>query len=348
MSQVAPQRESTKTNVVDRSTTLERKTRPAAPADRPRVSDLPEKRRREHDAPVHHLDKQVAPPAAKPVRGESRPYINWPVVFWIGVLHIGALAAPFFFSWQAVVLVFALHWLTGGIGICLGFHRMITHTSFQTYRPVRWLIALIGGLAGEGSVLDWVSNHRKHHAHSDQPEDPHSPHDGGWWSHILWLFYMSSGEAHKKHVQRWSPDLLKDPGMRFIGAMFLPSNIILGLSLMAIGYGIGGWYMAMSFLTWGMFVRMCFVLHSTWFVNSASHMWGYRNYVTTDDSRNNWWVALVSYGEGWHNNHHAYPRMAPHGHRWWEVDVTFATIRLMQLCGLAWDVVDYKRGGKVE
>jgi stearoyl-CoA desaturase (delta-9 desaturase) len=165
---------------------------------------------------------------------------------------------------------------------------------------------------------------------------------------MLWLFFMSSGESHQKHIERWSPDLLKDPGMRWIGAMFLPSNVVLGLSLMAIGYGIGGWFMAMSFLTWGMFVRMCFVLHSTWFVNSASHMWGYRNYVTTDDSRNNWWVALLSYGEGWHNNHHAYPRMAPHGHRWWEVDVTFATIRLMQFCGLAWDVVDYKRGGKAE
>jgi fatty-acid desaturase len=348
MSQVASPRDGIKTNVSDRLTGLDRQANPQTAADRPRVAELPEKRRHQHDAPIHHLDKQVSDPATRPTRGESRPYINWPVVFWIGVLHIGALAAPFFFSWQAVVLVFALHWLTGGIGICLGFHRMITHTSFQTYRPIRWLIALIGGLAGEGSVLDWVANHRKHHAHSDQPEDPHSPHDGGFWSHMLWLFYMSSGEAHKKHIERWSPDLLKDPGMRWIGAMFLPTNVVLGLSLMAIGYGIGGWYMAMSFLTWGMFVRMCFVLHSTWFVNSASHMWGYRNYVTTDDSRNNWWVALVSYGEGWHNNHHAYPRMAPHGHRWWEVDVTFATIRLMQFCGLAWDVVDYKRGGKGE
>ena len=100
--------------------------------------------------------------------------------------------------------------------------------------------------------------------------------------------------------------------------------------------------MAASFVVWGMFVRLAFVLHSTWFVNSASHMWGYKNYETTDDSRNNWWVALITYGEGWHNNHHKYPRMAPHGHRWWEFDVTFMTIRLMQLCGLAWNVVDYK------
>ena len=100
-----------------------------------------------------------------------------------------------------------------------------------------------------------------------------------------------------------------------------------------------------SFVVWGVFVRLVFVLHSTWFVNSASHMWGYRNYETTDDSRNNWWVALITYGEGWHNNHHAYPRMAPHGHKWWEIDVTFLTIRVMQAFGLAWDVVDYKRRG---
>ncbi|HZL87444.1 MAG TPA: fatty acid desaturase [Pirellulaceae bacterium] len=344
MSQAAP-RLNTTLNLAGPAT-LDRKTRPMSPPDSRHISDLPEKRRHKHE--TRESKKQVPHVAAEPEPSEKRSLINWPVVFWIGVLHIGALAAPFFFSWQAVVLVFALHWLTGGIGICLGFHRLITHGSFQTWRPVKWLIALIGGLAGEGSVIDWVSNHRKHHAHSDQAEDPHSPNDGGWWSHILWLLFMSSGEAHQKHVERWSPDLLKDPVLRSVGAWFLPSNIIFGVILGAIGYAVGGWYLCASFVTWGMFVRLCFVLHSTWFVNSASHMWGYRNYVTTDDSRNNWWVALLSYGEGWHNNHHAYPRMAPHGHRWWEFDLTFRTIRLMQLCGLAWDVVDYKRGGKAD
>ena len=307
-----------------------------------------EPRLRGHKSGPNGKAGKAAAPAPQPAPDEGRKYINWPVVFWIGVMHLGALVAPFFFSWQAVVLVFALHWLTGGIGICLGFHRLITHGSFQTWRPVKWLIAVIGGLAGEGSVIDWVSNHRKHHAHSDMADDPHSPRDGGWWSHIIWLFYTASPESHRKHTERWSPDLLKDPVMRSVGSWFLPSNIVMAAILGAIGYWLGGWYMTASFVTWGMFVRLCFVLHSTWFVNSASHMWGYRNYVTTDDSRNNWWVALVSYGEGWHNNHHAYPRMAPHGHRWWEFDMTFRTIRLMQLCGLAWDVVDYKRGGKAE
>jgi fatty-acid desaturase len=283
-------------------------------------------------------------PQRKPTSGRSwRSEVNWPVVGWLALLHTGMLAAPFFFSWEAVALTFFLHWVTGGLGICLGFHRLLTHWSFQTYKPIKWLFCLVGGLAGEGSVIDWVSNHRKHHAHSDQDGDPHSPHDGPWWSHIFWLAFMQKAKAHEEHVKRWSPDLLKDPVVRFIGAMFLPSQFLFAAILGGLGYLYGGGYMAASFVVWGMFVRLVFVLHSTWFVNSASHMWGYKNYETTDDSRNNWWVALITYGEGWHNNHHAYPRMAPHGHKWWEIDTTFMAIRAMQAVGLAWDVVDYKR-----
>ena len=125
--------------------------------------------------------------------------------------------------------------------------------------------------------------------------------------------------------------------------MFLPLHIVSGAFLLLGGYWLGGGSMAVSFLVWGLFVRLVFVLHATWLVNSAAHMWGYQNYQTTDNSRNNWLVALITFGEGWHNNHHAYPRMAKQGHKWWELDPTFAVIRLMQFFGLAWDVVDYKR-----
>jgi fatty-acid desaturase len=124
--------------------------------------------------------------------------------------------------------------------------------------------------------------------------------------------------------------------------LFLPVNIISSLIIMGIGYAIGSWELAISWLVWAVALRMVLVLHATWFVNSASHMWGYKNYQTRDDSRNNWWVAIVTYGEGWHNNHHAHPRMAVHGHKWWEVDVTYMVIRLMRSVGLAWDVVDYR------
>lgn len=277
---------------------------------------------------------------------EQLPY-NWPVVGWLALLHLGALAAPFFFTWQAVVLMFALHWLTGGIGICLGFHRLLTHTSFKTHPSVRFLIALIGGLAGEGSAIDWVASHRKHHALSDQPGDPHSPHDGPWWSHMLWLGRSVYGRNWDGFAQRWAPDLAKDPSMRVLNSLAIPLHFVLGFSLFGIGYAVSGTWFAWSLVTWGVFARLVFVLHSTWLVNSASHMWGYKNYETTDDSRNNWWVALLSYGEGWHNNHHAYPRMAMHGHKWWEIDITYSTIRLMKLCGLAWDVVDYRRRNEI-
>jgi fatty-acid desaturase len=298
-----------------------------------------------HVAKLPHGPHPVVPRRAKQQSASaiaSRRYINWPNTIWLAIVHLGCLTAPLFFSWEAFALTLVLHWLTGGIGICLGFHRHLTHLSFTTYKPVRWLLAFIGGLAGEGSSIDWVANHRKHHAHSDQEGDPHSPHDGPWWSHVFWLFFWKGSKYHAEHTQKWVPDLLKDPVLRWIGYMFLPSHFLLAAAIAAAGYAYGGWYMATSFVVWGVFVRLAFVLHSTWFVNSASHMWGYRNYETTDDSRNNWWVALITYGEGWHNNHHKYPRMAPHGHKWWEVDVTYTTIRLMQMCGLAWDVVDYK------
>jgi stearoyl-CoA desaturase (delta-9 desaturase) len=195
-------------------------------------------------------------------------------------------------------------------------------------------------LSRRSSVLTWVSNHRKHHAHSDQEGDPHSPHDGPWWSHVFWLAFWRGPHYHAEHIRRWVPDLMKDPVLRWIGYMFLPSHFLLAGILAAAGYAYGGAFMATSFIVWGIFVRLVFVLHSTWFVNSASHMWGYRNYETTDDSRNNWWVALITYGEGWHNNHHAHQRLAAHGHRWWEIDVTYMVIRLLKVLGLARKVQD--------
>lgn len=265
--------------------------------------------------------------------------LDWPTVLWIGALHVGALSALYFFTWKAVVLAFVMAWITGGLGICLGYHRCLTHGSFNTYRPIRWLLAWIGGLAGEGSALNWVSVHRKHHVFSDKEGDPHSPHDGAWWSHMLWLA-PNNGRSYFEHLgKRYSPDLLKDPMFRFLDRTFLLWHFVVGAAFFAVGYF--GWdaYTGWSFVAWGMFLRLVWVLHVTWFVNSASHMWGYRNYETTDDSRNLWWVGLLAYGEGWHNNHHAFQRMAKHGHKWWEADVTYWAILAMEKVGLAWDVV---------
>lgn len=273
----------------------------------------------------------------------SRSVLDRHAIFWLTVIHVSILISPFFFTKEALVATVILHWLTGGLGICLGYHRYFTHAGFKTTEPVKWILAVLGNLSGEGSVSEWVANHRKHHAYSDQHGDPHSPHDGSWWSHMVWLLWQYPQDVHEKHIQRWAPDLAKDPALQFIARNGLLWHTMLGVALTSLGFAIGGVSMAASFLIWGMFVRLGFVLHATWFVNSASHMWGYRNYVTTDDSRNNWWVALITYGEGWHNNHHAYPRMAAHGHRWWEFDMTWWAIKALRATGLAWDVVDYKR-----
>jgi stearoyl-CoA desaturase (delta-9 desaturase) len=279
----------------------------------------------------------------------QRTAINYASIIWIVALHLGCFAAPFYFSWEGLGLMLFMHWVTGCVGVTLGFHRLLTHSSFQTWKPVRYFLATVGGFAGEGDVIEWVANHRQHHAHSDHEHDPHSPRDGSWWAHMWWLCWTFTPDAQVRHHKRWAPDLVKDPGMVWVGRMFLPSQFLLGGLIMAAGYGVGvlrgvdPWFMAISFVVWGVFVRMVAVLHTTWFVNSASHMWGYRNYETTDDSRNNWWVAIIAYGEGWHNNHHAWPRMAPHGHRWWEFDVTYCIIRMMRWTGLAWNVVDYQR-----
>jgi len=236
-----------------------------------------------------------------------------------------------------------LNWLTGGLGICLGYHRLLTHRGFVTFQPVRWTLAWLGGLAGQGSAIDWVTDHRVHHALSDQPGDPHSPREGFWWSHVVWTFRVARDQNRSKLALRWAPDLARDAGMRFLHRTFLLWHFLLAAALMAAGYAWTGWPGACSMLVWGMFVRLVFVWHGTWFVNSATHLWGYRNYETKDDSRNLWWVALLSYGEGWHNNHHAKPRLANHGHRWWEIDLTYRTIRAMERLGLVWNVVDSRR-----
>jgi stearoyl-CoA desaturase (delta-9 desaturase) len=229
--------------------------------------------------------------------------------------------------------------VTGGLGVCLGYHRLLTHSSFETYRPIRGLLALLGTLAGEGPPIMWVSMHRKHHRFSDEAGDPHSPNDGAWWSHMLWLFPRYRSEQWAQLYRQYSPDLLKEPFLRLLERTFLWWHVLLGGGLLALGWSQWNFQTGLSFLVYGLFVRLVYVLHVTWLVNSASHMWGYRNYETRDNSRNLWWVGLLAFGEGWHNNHHAYPRSAPHGHRWWEIDTTYWVIVIMRLTRIAWKVV---------
>ncbi len=259
--------------------------------------------------------------------------LDWAIILGTLFFQIGALSALFFFTWKAFFLFFILYVITG-MAVTLGYHRLLTHGSFTTYRPIKWFLAFLGQLSAEGSAAFWVAIHRKHHAFTDKEGDPHSPLDGVLWSHMLWFFPKKDQIAL---IQKYAPDIWSDPVLKWMHYLFLPILIIFAFIL----YGIGCFwdqYTALSFLAWGFLLRAWFVAHVTWCVNSASHIWGYRNYETPDESRNLWWVALLSFGEGWHNNHHAYQRMARHGHKWWEIDTTYWMICILEKCGLAWHV----------
>jgi fatty-acid desaturase len=260
--------------------------------------------------------------------------IAWAPLIWIGALHVGALLAfvPAYFTWQALGVCLILHWLTGGIGICMTYHRLLTHRSFAT-RPkaLEYVLTAIGCCASEGGPIGWVADHRRHHAHSDEEDDVHSPNRGFGWAHMFWWMTPDITSIHTpEYYQRWAPDLYKDPVLRALDRYFILFPILMGVGL----YAIGG----MPWLVWGGFVRSIFVLHTTWLVNSATHIWGYRTHETRDHSTNLWWVALLTYGEGWHNNHHAFQTSARHGLRWWEVDPTYMAIRFMSYFGLTYAI----------
>lgn len=250
--------------------------------------------------------------------------INWTVIAFMVFIHAGALFGPFTFSWSALALAVLLHWITGGLGITLGFHRLITHRSFTTPKWFEYVLATLGSLTAEGSPAEWVAIHRIHHKYSDTEEDPHDSNRGFWWSHMGWLSYEP---PPTEELKKYTPDLNGDPYYEFMRKNFMLPQVILAILL----YAWGGW----SFLVWGVFVRLIMVYHSTWLVNSATHKFGYRNFESKDGSTNCWWVALLAYGEGWHNNHHAYPYSARHGLKWWEIDATWMTIRFLEFIGLA-------------
>ena len=278
-------------------------------------------------------------PGSIAVQSKWSKGLEWPAVIWIGFLHLGALGAPFYFTWYGLILAAFLSWATGSLGICIGFHRMLTHSSFQTYGPLRWFFALCGTLAGEGPPIMWVSAHRKHHQFSDQENDPHSPRDGAWWSHMNWMFPRYGSQHWAQLYRQYAPDLMRDRSLRLLDRTFLWWHLLLAVVLFAAGSLIWDLNTGISFVFWGMFVRLVYMLHVTWAVNSASHMWGYRTYETRDNSRNLWWVGLLAFGEGWHNNHHAFQQVARHGHRWWELDVSYMVVALMERTGLAWNVI---------
>src|SRR5215510_4973973 len=257
-------------------------------------------------------------------------HINWNTLIFMFIFHAGALAAVFWFSWKAIAFSVLLSWIGGSLGIGVGFHRLLTHRGFKTPKAVEYLLTFCGLLALEGGAINWVVTHRIHHGFTEKPGDPHSPRDGRWWAHMGWILRGTAQQHSEKVMRRYAPDLMKDPVHVWLNRLYFVPLILCGLGLLAIG----GW----SALMWGVFFRVTFGLHATWLVNSATHLWGSRRFATTDDSTNNWWVALLTFGEGWHNNHHAFPRAARHGLKWYELDINWWNIRVLEILGLAWDV----------
>ncbi|MEM8807906.1 MAG: fatty acid desaturase [Cyanobacteria bacterium P01_G01_bin.38] len=263
---------------------------------------------------------------------DLKPSLSWATVAFFALVHSLALLSPWFFSWRALGMTLLLHWLFGSIGICLGYHRLLSHRSFQVPQWLEYLIAFIGALALQGGPIFWVAGHRLHHAHTeDNNEDPYSAKRGFWWSHMLWMLYPYAKFFDYDQYSRYAPELARDRVYRWLNRYFLLLQIPLGLLL----YGLGGW----SFVIYGIFLRAVLLWHSTWFINSVTHMWGYRTFSTHDNSRNLWWAAILTYGEGWHNNHHAYPQVARAGWRWWEIDITWWAIWLLKTLGLAQKVI---------
>lgn len=283
--------------------------------------------------PAQHAPVPVPLPAPSPPRPSIRR-LEWKNIIAIGALHLGCLAAPFVFSWSSVAVAAFLWWACGGLGVCLCYHRLLTHRSFKTPKPVEYALALLGTANWQGGPIKWVGDHRLHHKHSDGDEDPHSPRHGFNWAHVLWTLVKSKEGRDPRDAAK---DLQRDRVMVLIDKYHYVPQLILAPILFAAGEMLVG--NGLGWLIWGICVRTVFTFHATWFVNSAGHTWGYRNYETTDDSRNNWWVSILAFGEGWHNNHHHAQRSAAHGHCWYEPDLTYLTIRAMGLVGLATDIV---------
>jgi fatty-acid desaturase len=247
-------------------------------------------------------------------------------------LHVGALAAflPHTFAWSAVAVAAALYVLTGALGISLAYHRILTHRSLRCPRWLEYAFATLGGLSLQGGPITWVATHRVHHAHTDREGDPHNAYRGLRWTHMEWLYRHNEARPTEAEQHRLAPDLMKDGFYVFLERTNLLWQVVLAILLFAIG--------GLPWVVWGIFVRVVASYHVTWLVNSAAHYSGYQTFRTGDKSTNNWWVALLTWGEGWHNNHHAFPFSARHGLRWFEFDLTWLTIRLLQVFKLARDV----------
>jgi stearoyl-CoA desaturase (delta-9 desaturase) len=256
--------------------------------------------------------------------------VNWTTAIVLIVFHVGAVAALFSIDAGAILTAFALYVIGGMLGIGMAYHRLLTHRSYKTTKWLEYALTWCATLALEGGPIFWVATHRVHHQHSDADGDPHSPREGAFWAHMGWVLAGQGLHRDASLLAAYAPDLCRDKVHVWLSTWHWTSNVIVGLALLAYG--------GVPYVLWGIFFRTTFTLHCTWLVNSAAHIWGSRRFPTRDVSTNNWWVAMLSFGEGWHNNHHAHPTSARHGLAWYEIDLNWLGIRLLRAVGLAWDI----------
>ncbi|MEI6834960.1 MAG: fatty acid desaturase [bacterium] len=258
--------------------------------------------------------------------------MNWGSLFWISLMHVGAIFALYSVSsanlTANLTALIVMYFLTGCIGITLTYHRMLAHRTFSTPKWFERICVTFGALAMQGGPIKWTGIHRQHHSHPDTEMDPHNSRAGFWYCHMGWVLRWKEQFDSTDKIKKFSRDISTDPYYRWLDTV--AGQLIPQFILAACLYALGGF----SMVLWGVCLRMVLVYHATWCVNSATHFFGYRNYDINDYSRNTWWVALITFGEGWHNNHHAIQNVAEAGHKWWEFDTTMFVIRVLKSMGL--------------
>lgn len=263
-------------------------------------------------------------------RFQMKKRLHYTNIFFIILIHLGAIAAIPYFSWGALGVCLLLLFTISPIGINLCYHRLLTHRAFKVPTWLEYSFATVAAFSSQGPLMVWVAEHRLHHSFSDTEKDPHSPIEGFFHAHMGHLFYRKDFEDDQKQWMKYVPDLAAHPYYHFLNKY----HGVFTAALIPVLYLWGG----IPYVLWGVFVRIVLMWHVTWSVNSASHTWGYRSFDTKDTSTNCWWVGVLATGEGWHNNHHAYPNCAAHGRAWYEIDMTYMLILLLERLGLATNV----------
>ena len=260
--------------------------------------------------------------------------IQWVTLTTVTLFHVMALVALFYFSWSNLLAALVTWWIAGSWGIGMGYHRLLTHRGFKAPKWLEYFLSFCGTLGLQSGAINWVTTHRLHHAFTETDEDPHSPRNGTYWAHMGWIFRGKAQNQDEATQLRYAPDLMKDKVHVWMSNYYWVTPVVAAVIL----YAIGGF----SMVLWGVFLRQVIGWHSTWLVNSATHLWGSRRFETRDDSRNNGLIAALTFGEGWHNNHHAHPRSAKHGLTWYEFDVNWLQIKFLEKIGLVSDVYGYE------